>query len=112
VANRYLREREVFFFRGLLALFFAGRPVFFDVFFDAFLGTFAPFFLASERPMAIACFLLVTFLPDRPDVNDPFFFLRIALATVFCAFFEYFAITFFLHRVEKKQTRSGSRRLT
>jgi hypothetical protein len=29
---------------------------------DLFLGTFAPFFLASERPMAIAWLLLVTFL--------------------------------------------------
>jgi hypothetical protein len=32
-------------------------------------GTFAPFSLASDNPIAIACLRLVTFLPDRPDVN-------------------------------------------
>jgi hypothetical protein len=57
-----------------------------------FFGTFAPFFLASERPMAIACFLLVTFLP-LPLRSVPAFFLFIALRTVFEAPFEYFAIT-------------------
>jgi len=39
-----------------------------------FFGTFAPSSLASERPIAIACFLLVTFLPERPLVSVPAFF--------------------------------------
>jgi hypothetical protein len=98
-----LRDREVFLFRGLAALFFAGRPVFVEPFLAVLrAGTFAPFLRASEIPMAIACLRLVTFLPDLPEVNVPFFFLRIALATVFCAFFEYFAITFFF---ESKKNR-------
>ena len=32
----------------------------------AFLGTFAPSFLASDKPIAIACLRDVTFLPLRP----------------------------------------------
>jgi hypothetical protein len=79
----YLREREVLFFLGAADLFFAGRPVLRDDFFAVFLaGTFAPFLRASDNPIAIACLRLVTFFPDLPDVSDPFFFLRIALATV------------------------------
>jgi hypothetical protein len=63
------------------------RYFFFPPFFR---GTFAPFFLASESPIAIACFLLVTFLPLPPDFNVPFFFLRIALSTRFDAALPYF----------------------
>jgi len=66
-------------------------PVFFpnyrdDVF---FLGTFAPFLRASERPIAIACLRLFTVppFPPRPDLSVPFFFRRMALATVFPAAF-------------------------
>jgi len=32
----------------------------------AFLGTFAPLSLASDKPIAIACFGSVTFFPLRP----------------------------------------------
>jgi hypothetical protein len=74
------------------------RAVFFallrDVFFAAvlpFFGTFAPFFLASDNPIAIACFRLVTFFPD-PDFSEPFFFLCMADLTLLPAPFEYFAI--------------------
>lgn len=35
-----------------------------------FFGTFKPFSLASEIPMATACFLLVTFFPEE-DFNFP-----------------------------------------
>jgi hypothetical protein len=56
-----------------------------------FLGTFAPFFLASLRPMAIACFRLFTFRPD-PLFNVPFFRRRIADSTRFEADFPYRAI--------------------
>ena len=41
-------------------LFFAGRPIFFVDFFGAFLGTLPPAWRASDRPIAIACFLSVT----------------------------------------------------
>src|SRR5437879_3208114 len=57
-----------------------------------FLGTLAPFFRASESPMAIACFRLVTCppLPPLPERSVPCFFLRIALATVLLAPLLYF----------------------
>lgn len=63
-----------------------------DFFFEAafFFGTFAPSFRASERPIAIACFRLVTFLPLRPLFSVPLSFSRIARATFFCAFGLYF----------------------
>ena len=49
-----------------------------------FLGTFAPFLRASESPMAIACFLLLTLLPPFfPDLSVPRFRLCIARSTVF-----------------------------
>lgn len=34
-------------------------------------GTFAPFFRASDKPMAIACFGFVTLLPLRPLFSFP-----------------------------------------
>ena len=37
-----------------------------------FLGTFLPALRASDRPMAIACFLLFTVLPLSPLFNVPF----------------------------------------
>jgi hypothetical protein len=54
-----------------------------------FRGTFAPFFRASESPIAIACFLLVTRppFPPLPDFSVPRFLRRIALFTVFAAAF-------------------------
>ena len=56
-----------------------------------FFGTRAPFLRASERPMAIACWRLLTLppLPPRPDFKVPFFFLRMAPATDFWAPFPY-----------------------
>src|SRR3984893_13096443 len=49
-----------------------------------FFGTLAPFLRASERPMAIACFRLLTLppLPPLPERSVPLFFRRIALATL------------------------------
>src|SRR5262245_18460435 len=47
-----------------------------------FLGTFAPAFRASERPIAIACLRLVTFLPERPERNVPRLRSRIARWTL------------------------------
>ena len=40
---------------------------------------------ASERPIAIACFRLVTFLPERPDLSFPSFISCITFATLFPA---------------------------
>lgn len=78
----------VVFFAALRAVFL---PAFRAVAVPAFFGTLAPFSLASERPMAIACFRLVTFLPE-PDFKVPFFFRCRALFTRLPALFEYFAI--------------------
>jgi hypothetical protein len=51
----------------------------------------APFFLASDNPIAIACLRLLTFppFPPLPDFSVPFFRRRIALATRFDAALPY-----------------------
>jgi hypothetical protein len=54
------------------------------------LGTFAPDRRASDKPIAIACLRLVTFLPDRPLRNFPRLRSRITFATFFDAFLLYF----------------------
>src|SRR5258705_14024212 len=66
---------------------------FFEVdFFDFFFaGTFPPARRASERPMAMACLRLVTFLPERPLLSVPLLRSCIAFSTLLCAFFPYFA---------------------
>lgn len=51
-----------------------------DFFFGA-AGTFLPFSLASESPMAIACLREVTFLPLRPLLSVPAFSLWTARST-------------------------------
>ena len=50
-------------------------------------GTFAPFFLASDNPMAIACSRLLTFppRPDLPDLRVPRLRRRMALSTLLLA---------------------------
>ncbi|MGN6491561.1 MAG: hypothetical protein ACTHLE_06150 [Agriterribacter sp.] len=105
-----LRAPDFFAADFLDAVFFAGD--FFAAFFAVFLvavfflavflvavpalfflaGTLAPSLRASESPIAIACLRLVTFLPLLPLFNCPLFFSCIALSTLSCAFFEYFAI--------------------
>src|SRR5205823_1121652 len=68
-----------------------------DFFLDDFFGgTFPPSLRASDNPMAIACFLLVTFLPDRPLFSSPFLRSCIAFSTFFCAFLPYLAIVLIL----------------
>src|ERR1700749_262338 len=57
--------------------------------YDFFAGTFFPSLRASDRPIAIACFRLVTFLPLRPDFSLPFFLSRISVSTFFPADGEY-----------------------
>ena len=46
-------------------------------------GTFPRLRRASERPIAIACLRLFTFLPERPDLSFPRFISCIARLT-FC----------------------------
>ena len=55
-------------------------------------GTFAPFWRASDRPMAIACLRLVTFLPLRPLRSVPLLRRRIADSTVLLLRLPYRAI--------------------
>ena len=66
--------------------------VFFAVFFfaAALFGTFFPFALASERPIAIACLRLLTFRPERPLFKVPTLRFFIARSTSAEAFLEYF----------------------
>jgi hypothetical protein len=96
-SNYYALEVDffaVFFFAGdfFFAAFFFADFFEADFLLAAFFGTFAPSFLASERPIAIACFRLVTFLPLRPLFSDPSFFSCMARSTFLPAPFEYFAI--------------------
>jgi hypothetical protein len=67
---------------------------FFDDFFDPFLGTLAPSRRASDKPIAIACLRLVTFLPERPLLSVPRLRSRIARSTFFEAFLLYLGIPF------------------
>jgi hypothetical protein len=55
-------------------------------------GTFAPERRASDSPIAIACFRLVTFFPEPPLRSLPRFRSCIARLTLLCAFFPYFAM--------------------
>lgn len=63
-----------------------------------FRGTFAPFFRASERPIAMACLRLFTVppLPDFPLLSVPRFLRRMALATLLLAARPYFRVPDFL----------------
>src|SRR5258707_13829138 len=56
----------------------------------AFFGTFLPLARASESPIAIACFLLFTVLPERPLFRVPALRFFIARSTSAEAFLEYF----------------------
>ena len=86
----YFLEERFFVDRFLVEPFF--DPFFDPPFFDPFFaGTFPPSLRASERPMAIACFLLVTFLPE-PLFNVPRLRSRIVFSTFSPAFFPYLAI--------------------
>jgi hypothetical protein len=77
---------------------FLRPPVFFrpplDFRFD---GTFAPFARASDNPIAIACFRLVTLppLPPRPLRSVPFFRFFITLSTCLLAAAPYLRVLFF-----------------
>jgi hypothetical protein len=55
-------------------------------------GTFAPDRRASLKPIAIACFRLVTLRPELPDRSVPCFRSCITLRTFSPAFLPYFAM--------------------
>jgi len=59
-------------------------------------GTFFPALRASDNPIAIACFLLVTLLPLRPLFNFPCFIARISRSTLFPAAGEYLRVDLLL----------------
>ena len=90
------QELDDFFLRPedflLDEVFFPDDAFFLDEAF--FLGTFAPARRASDSPIAIACFRLVTFFFDLPLFNVPLFRSSIAFLTFSCAFFPYLAIVF------------------
>jgi hypothetical protein len=60
-------------------------------------GTFAPLCLASDKPMAMACFLLLTRFPLFPLIKLPFFILCIARLTDFFAPSPYRGIAISFH---------------
>src|SRR4029078_8409025 len=76
-------------------------------------GTFFPFFRASDRPIAIACLRLLTFLPLRPLLSVPFFRFFIARLTSFDALLEYLrAILSLLVNARGRQNIAAQKRLT
>lgn len=71
--------------------FFEPPLLFFEELFFAD-GTLPPSRRARERPIAIACFLLVTFLPEPPLRSFPRFISCIDSSTFSCDLRPYFAI--------------------
>jgi hypothetical protein len=72
--------------------FFDEDDFFDDPFFDEdfFDGTLPPSARASDKPIAIACLRLVTFLPEPPLFSVPRLRSCIAFSTLSEAFFPYF----------------------
>jgi hypothetical protein len=67
---------------------------------DFFLrGTFPPARRASDRPIAIACLRLFTFLPERPLFSVPRLRSCIAFFTFCCAFLPYLAMDATFQRI-------------
>jgi hypothetical protein len=62
--------------------------------FAAFFGTLAPPFRASDKPIAIACFRLLTLRPERPLFSVPALRFFIARSTLADAFLEYLAMKY------------------
>src|SRR6476646_1216842 len=65
---------------------------FFAVFRPRWRGTLAPSARASDKPIAIACFRLVTLFPDPPLLSVPCLRSCIARSTLAAAFLLYLAI--------------------
>jgi hypothetical protein len=69
---------------------------FFDFFADFRDGTFLPSRRASDSPIAIACFRLLTLRPERPLFNVPALRFFMARPTLADAFLEYLRATVIL----------------
>jgi len=65
IPTEEVAERAMPGFQRFLPLFRLRPPP------DRFRGTFAPARRASLRPIAIACFRLLTLRPERPDLRVP-----------------------------------------
>jgi hypothetical protein len=89
--ERLPREAELVIFRIVQEL----KPLSYTAQLGFFRGTLAPFLRASESPMAMACFLLVTRppLPPFPERKVPFFSRCNAFLTDRLAAFPYLAIS-------------------
>lgn len=68
-----------------------------DLELDFLAGIFPPSLLASDKPIAIACFRLVTFFP-LPDFRVPSLNLCISVSTLSCDFLPYLAMFAFSSR--------------
>jgi hypothetical protein len=79
--------------RGGIKSFVLKRYFFFLLAEDFLLGTLPPDRRASDNPIAIACFRLLTLLPDRPLFRVPRFRSPIARLTFFDAVLPYLAMT-------------------
>src|ERR1700686_3484583 len=88
-----------------LPYFFAFRFFAALRFLAAFFGTFLPFARASDRPIAIACLRLLTFLPERPLFNVPALRFFITRSTSAEAFLEYFRAMMVLPAAGKQSSR-------
>ena len=64
---------------------------------------------ASDKPIAIACFRLFTFLPDRPLFSVPDFRFFMARPTFFDAPFEYRRFFAFFAVLRLRATAAGAR---
>src|SRR5579862_6295884 len=73
----------------------------------AFFGTLAPFFRASESPIAMACLRLFTTppLPPLPERSVPFFSRRTALSTDLPAALPYLRLLDFLRTAMSSSQR-------
>src|SRR5688572_14106991 len=87
---RFQLRREDFFLEDFRADFLAG-----DFFADFLRGTLPPASRASDRPMAMACFRLLTFRPEPPLLSLPSFISCMARPTFSDALRPYFFFAFF-----------------
>src|SRR6202012_2643469 len=93
--NRSPAKRAIEKARTLFEELTRAAPEVFSAYLLGLDGTFAPFLRASERPMAMACLRLVTFLPLRPLFSLPSFISCISVSTCLLAGGLYLRVDFF-----------------
>jgi hypothetical protein len=103
----------LFFAVVFLALLFFAVVFFAVVFLDDvfFAGTLPPAARASDRPIAIACLRLVTFLPLPPLLSVPALRSCITFSTFSCAFAPYFAMRVSSLSLQRKLCKQRARAL-